>query len=346
MVHTFNPLHDRRWPEFVERHPHASVFHASGWLEALSRTYGYEPIVYSTSPPNTELTNGLVLCRVNSWITGRRLVSLPFTDHCEPLVEALADRTAVQRALKQALEERRGLDYVELRPRDADSWSDPAAGKGDSFAFHVLDLRRPLEQIFAGLHQSTLQRKIRRAERESVSYEAGTSDALLNDFYKLLLQTRRRHMLPPQPVEWFRNLMSRMGRDVTIRVASKDGRAVAAILTLSWRDTMTYKYGCSDARYHPLGAMPFLLWKAIEEAKTQGLVRLDLGRSDVDNTGLIKFKDRWGAARADLSYVRYSSTPSRRSVVSGPLQRLRRALPYMPDSVLVGAGKLLYPHIG
>ena len=47
----FDPVEDPRWPEFLERHPRACVFHTPGWLEALRRTYGYEPIGYTSSPP-------------------------------------------------------------------------------------------------------------------------------------------------------------------------------------------------------------------------------------------------------------------------------------------------------
>ena len=87
-AYTLDPLLDPRWPEFLERHARASVFHSRGWLEALRRTYGYEPIVYTTSPPTADLANGLVFCRIDSWLTGRRLVSLPFSDHTEPLVDS------------------------------------------------------------------------------------------------------------------------------------------------------------------------------------------------------------------------------------------------------------------
>jgi hypothetical protein len=34
-----DPLQDPRWAELVGRHPHASVFHTTGWLEALRRSY-------------------------------------------------------------------------------------------------------------------------------------------------------------------------------------------------------------------------------------------------------------------------------------------------------------------
>ena len=349
MVYTLNPLQDARWQYFVDRHPQGSVFHGIGWVEALSRTYGYEPVVYSTSSPTEELTNGVVLCRVNSWLTGRRLVSLPFTDHCEPLVQDADDRISLFRALRAEVDtgsSRSRLKYVEIRPLCANAWDDPAAEKSDSFAFHVLDLRPALDDIHRRIHKSTHQRKIHRAERESLSYEAGSSDVLLSRFYRMLLLTRRRHQLPPQPIQWFRNLIACMGEQLTIRIASKDGEPVAGILTLSHRDTMIYKYGCSDARHHSLGGVPFVLWKAIQEAKALGMERLDLGRSDGDNDGLITFKDRWGAERSELTYLRYSRSRAAQATHRRRNRVLRQAFARMPDGMLVAAGKLLYRHIG
>src|SRR5437660_825872 len=59
-VYTLNPLQDSRWAEFLQRHPAASVFHTRSWLEALRRTYGYEPIVFTTASSEEELKNGVV----------------------------------------------------------------------------------------------------------------------------------------------------------------------------------------------------------------------------------------------------------------------------------------------
>src|SRR5450755_1829723 len=85
-VHEINPLCDPRWEAFINGHPRSSVFHSTKWLRALETTYGYDPVVVTTCPADAPLTNGIVFCRVKSWLTGRRLVSLPFSDHCEPLV--------------------------------------------------------------------------------------------------------------------------------------------------------------------------------------------------------------------------------------------------------------------
>src|SRR5262249_27737023 len=149
--------------------------------------------------------------------------------------------------------------------------------------------------LFRRLHPSCVQRKIRRAEREQLTYEAGESNELLKQFYSLLLLTRRRHGLPPHPFAWFCNLRDCLGDAFKIHVASKNHLPIASILTLRHKDTLVYKYGCSDARFHAMGAMPLLFWQAIEGGKALGLGKFDLGRSDVDDQGLITFKNHLGA---------------------------------------------------
>ncbi len=90
-LYQVDPIQDTRWAELVKRHPAASVFHTIGWLSALQYTYGYDPVAFTTSPPDAPLKNALVFCQINSWLTGRRMVSLPFSDHCEPLCDSFTD---------------------------------------------------------------------------------------------------------------------------------------------------------------------------------------------------------------------------------------------------------------
>jgi hypothetical protein len=339
-VHTLDPLADTRWDDLVRQHPRASVFHSRGWLEALKRTYGYEPIVLTTTARGP-LENGLVLCRVRAWMS-RRLVSLPFSDHCELLVDRPDDLSAVLGWLADEMR-RKHSSSLDLRPRRV---VPGGLAEGAIYCLHTLDLRPSAEQIFDGFHASCTRRAIRRAERERLSYEAGTSDRLISSFYDLLRQTRRRHGLPPQPLDWFRNLVACVGDGLAIHVASKDLMPVAAILTLSFKKTMVYKYGGSDARHHRLGSMPYLFWRAIQGAKAQGIEELDLGRSELDQPGLVAFKDHLGAVGTTLTY--YSSKARRPGKAhAGPLTRLaRKIVPHLPDAALDFTGRLLYRHLG
>jgi hypothetical protein len=344
-VYTFDPLADRRWPTLVGEHPLASVFHTQEWLEALRRTYGYAPVAYTTSAPTDRLSNAIVLCEIRSWLTGRRMVSLPFTDHCQPLIEHPADHDAIMAHLRRAVDSG-PWSYAEIRPLTSNLPDLGGMGRASAFCVHSLDLHPALDVLFQGCHKDSIQRKIRRAEREALRYETGTSEAHLRNFYSLLLLTRRRHRVPPQPVEWFRNLLECMGDRLMICLASKDDRPVAGIVLLRHRDTLVYKYGASDAHFHSLGGMPFLFWNAILEAKATGIRRLDLGRSDSDNAGLMTFKDRLGAERSTLTYVRYPAPADVRAGPSPQAQVAKRMLARLPDRVLVAAGRLLYRHVG
>jgi len=343
-VYSFDPLHDPRWTSFVEGHDRASIFHTCGWLDALKSTYGYEPVVYTTTPPGVPLTNGVAFCRVSSWLTGRRVVSVPFADHCDPLVEGSADCAEILEHLTR-LTDSDQLRYVEIRPLNRNACPDVPLALSQTFAFHELDLRPSLTELFGRLHKDSIQRKIRRATRDGVQYQAGRSDALLRSFYRMLVLTRRRHRVPPQPFEWFQRLRDSLG-NVNVLVALKEGNPIASIFTLRYRKTLLYKYGGSDASHHQSGAMPFLFWRAIEDAHHAGLTAFDLGRSDIDNRGLITFKDRLGAAASPLMYFRYPEAARNRSREGYPIRIARMLVPVLPNAVLSSAGKLLYRHVG
>src|SRR5262245_3997897 len=92
-VYELDPLADPRWCAFAQRHERSSVFHSPAWLNALRKTYRYRPVAFTTEPPGCDLRSAIVFCHVRSWLTGRRLVSLPFSDHCEPLVASADDLT-------------------------------------------------------------------------------------------------------------------------------------------------------------------------------------------------------------------------------------------------------------
>ena len=113
------------------------------------------------------------------------------------------------------------------------------------------------------------------------------SDSLLRQFYGLLLMTRRRHGVPPQPIAWFQNLVDCLGGKVKIRLAFKDGRAIAGTLTLRYKQVMTYKLGCSDSKFSNLGGIQHLIWSAIQEGLEDTVWEFDMGRSDPKQVGLI-----------------------------------------------------------
>lgn len=337
-----DPLLDPRWTNLVERSPMSSIFHCRAWLHALQRTYGYEPVVFTTTPPGQPLRDGWVFCRINSWMTGRRLVSLPFSDHCAPLAAGVEPATLLLDALKDSANQQGR--YIEVRsPVDI-----PMPGgyeKSASFEWQVIDLRPELDVVFNRLHRSHTRRSIKKAARVGVTIARGNSAGLLDEFYALHTMTRVRHGQPVQPARWFEALAGAFGDGLCVYMAMVSGRPIAAILTLRYGCSFVYKYGGSDVAYNRLAATPALFWEAIKDGKAAGCPELDLGRSDADDAGLIAFKDHLGARRTTLNYYRLSAIPRnvRHSKWSRVLQQVYRGA---PRSVQLRVGSGLYRHFG
>ncbi|MCE5324683.1 GNAT family N-acetyltransferase [bacterium] len=343
-----DPLTDPRWTELVNRHPNASVFHTRGWLEALRRTYGYEPIVYTTTPPGADLENGIPFCVIKSCLTGRRIVSLPFSDYCEPLLTQDSQLVEILHQVAQDMQKRR-LSYVEIRPvtflpKEAVVDSDLTVSR--KYCLHRVNLTPSEETLLGGFHESCVRRRIKRAERECLTIEEGHSDDLLTKFYHLLIMTRRKHQLPPQPLSWFRCLIECLGKNVTIRVASKDDIPVASIVTLFHRETCYYKYGCSDPHFANLSATPMLFWRAILDAKASGATEFDLGRSEPENVGLVTFKDRWNSKRTMIEYYRHPSTSIDYTGDGAIMHLAKRVFSILPDKLFELTGNTMYRHMG
>ncbi len=344
-VYTLDPLHDPRWDELVVSHPNASIFHQVGWLRALEQTYGYQPIAITTSPPGERLTDGMVFCNVQSRLTGNRLVSIPFSDHAEPLLNDDGDCSRFAGWIEQEHEKEK-WEYIEVRPLSAESCLGSSLSRGQSLYVHRLDLWPSVDELFRRMHKSCVQRRIRHAERQNLSYERGCSQKLFREFYELLLMTKRRNRALPQPRTWFLNLMTFMRPHIDIRVARKDGRPIAATFALRHNDSVICKYSCSDAAFHRLCGTPFLFWKMIQEGRAEGAHELDFGRTDAANSGMIRFMDRFGTIRKPLDYLR-DVVPKHGLTMELPVGRAAGAVSsILPGAAAATAGEIVYRHIG
>ncbi len=138
--------------------------------------------------------------------------------------------------------------------------------------------------------------------------------------------------------------MQCLGDMAKIRVALKDDEPAASILTIAFRDTHYYKYGCSDGRFSKFGGTQMLLWRAIQDALEAGAMAFDMGRSDPQNKGLVEFKERWGAQRREICYYRYP--PARESHGGHSMKLAQQVFRRIPASLQETVGNILYKHIG
>jgi CelD/BcsL family acetyltransferase involved in cellulose biosynthesis len=341
---TVEPLRDPRWRRLVERAPEASVFHHPAWSELLHAQYRYEIFACCVAAPDGRLLAGLPIAAIGSRITGRRLVALPFSDVCEPLVDPAAPPDAaaeLSRALDATCRARgAGLEVHGGGRVLAD------AAQGPRFHHHRLPLDADVAAVARRFRKPQVMRGVRRARREGLTVVRRTDAAALAAFYRLHMATRARLGVPTQPRAFVMRFAELFAQGLGfVLLVGRDGRPCAAAVFLTFGDTLTYKYGASDARQ--LGARPnnLLFMDAIAWGCAHGFGRLDLGRTDWDHESLRAFKLAWGADEQELSYRRLGPAAPRSR--GGALQAgLAAVLRHSPPVASRLAGEVLYRHAG
>lgn len=86
-INFIDPVETKKWDKLILNYPEYSFFHTSSWAKVLLETYNFRPH-YLTAEEDGILKAVLPLMEVNSWLTGSRAVSLPFSDYCEPLISS------------------------------------------------------------------------------------------------------------------------------------------------------------------------------------------------------------------------------------------------------------------
>ncbi|MEA2149156.1 MAG: hypothetical protein QOD69_986 [Solirubrobacteraceae bacterium] len=336
-----DPLGDARWLRLVARSPQASVFHHPLWLGLLARHYRYPLAVPAVLDAGGEAVAGLPVALVASRLTGRRLVALPFSDVCPPLVAQDAAAGAAAQ-LAGAVEELRRSRDMPLEVRGAfPELGVPVA----RFHQHRIDLTPGLEEVQRAT-TSQVRRNVRKARREGVEIRRRVDAGALEEFYALQLLTRRRQGVPTQPKAYVLGLGALLDAGHGfVSIARLAGRPVAAAVFLHAGGTLTYKYGASDRRFQHARPNNLLFADAIAWACEQGLRELDLGRTDLGNEGLRAFKRSWGAAEQPLAHT-YAGGPAPSLGPSLPSRLLAPVIRRGPALTGRVIGEAFYRHAG
>lgn len=341
-----DPLADPQWDERLLAHEDASVFHTAGWARVLKDSYGYTND-YLVETEGDRMLFLLPLMEVRSLLTGKRAVSLPFTDFCDPLLAGEAPGETSGETVLAALVARgreRGWRYFELRGGGRLLGGHQPA---TTVLEHELDLAPSEEALFAGLKEST-RRNIRKAGREGVEVEIGTSAEMVESFYRLNCLTRREHGLPPQPISFFRNLHeSTLARGQgRVVLATVRGQVAGGALYLHFGRNALYKYGASDPRFLALRPNDLVMWEAIRWYRSGGFRTLSLGRTEHHHEGLRRYKIAWGVKEQEKPYYRYDFAAAgfvrARAAEAGVSATVFRHLP-VGISRLIGSA--LYRHV-
>lgn len=341
-ISLLNPTEYPLWDDLLLTAERATFFHTSAWARVLSESYGYKPLYFS-SVEDGKLTGLIPVMEIDSFLTGKRAVSLPFTDICPVLVDSEA---AFQRVLDCIRIHGRKAAWKSIEFRGGGEYFGTAPAAATHFT-HTLELDKDEGKAFAAFKSST-RRNIRRALAEGVEVKFLDGQGAVADFYRLNCVTRRDHGLPPQPWCFFEKIFEHiiaMGKGF-VALALNQGRPIAGAVYFHFREEGIYKYGASDKHFQHLRANNLVMWEAIRWCCQNGIRSFSFGRTEPENEGLLQFKRGWGTKEDKVAYYKMNlykntfSAESNGAISSYPVCR------FLPIPVLRLAGKLLYRHVG
>jgi lipid II:glycine glycyltransferase (peptidoglycan interpeptide bridge formation enzyme) len=307
----------------------------------LEASYQYKPVYFAKV--STDAFQALLpTMEVNSWLTGKRGVSLPFSDSCKLLATDPASAKEVFDAARDFARNSqwRTLEFRGHPPADASA--------SQSFYSHILSLPADADALFSRLDESA-RRAVRKAEKSGVETSISQSADGMRTFYKLQCQTRRKHGLPPQPFHFFSNLQRHvLAHNLGfIVIARWQGVPIAANLFVHFGTKAIYKYGASDDRYQHLRGSNLAMWRGIQWYARAGFEQIDFGRTDAAHAGLRRFKLGWGAKESTLDYFKFDLKIDCFHVNASKNGLLGTSLfKRIPIPIARMIGNVLYRHVG
>jgi len=289
------------WSDYLGASGAGTVYHTLEWRAVLEGVFHYETHYSVCRNERGACVGILPLAFVKSWITGNRVVSLPFSQYGGPLVSDAQALECIVRHLREYLNH--GFEYVRFRPRDQldeHNSADSGLKSLDYYTRCVIPLADRSEQDVRKsiLKSRDIRRRINASSKEGIVVEIWKNSGEMDRMRDLMFQTCKKHGVPPYPPGLIKSISELFAakRKAVIFVARLSGRIIATLVLFTVNKEGTYGYNFSDTKYlgfHPNHA---LLWAAIEWSIRNGLSAFDLGISSPQDNQLLLFKRRWGGS--------------------------------------------------
>ncbi len=337
-----NPLEVKGWNDQLEAEGHDCFFYTSNWARVLSEAYHYDPL-YFVAKEGGKISALVPMMGIDSFCTGKRGVSLPFTDYCFPLVGGGVSAEGLFQVIAQHGDSH-AWKSIEIRGDSGVANGQPSS----RYYSHLLELTPGETAIASGFSNNT-RRNIKKAHREGVEVRVCSDEDSMKEFFRLNCLTRKRHGLPPQPYRFFhlifKNIISEnLG---LVLLASQGGETVAGALFFHFGGHAIYKFGASDLERKSLRANSLVMWEAIRWYAGRHFKSLCFGKTELQNEGLRRFKSGWGSSEQILKYYVYDlkkeAFVSKNSMVSGWHNHLFEKMPMAVSKLM---GRVIYRHVG
>lgn len=341
-IKIINPIDFHNWNEQIADLPGSTIFHTSNWTRVLTDSYSYKPRYFCTLSKG-KLQNVIPIMEISSPFTGKRGVSLPFSDRVDPIVDDLATFKKIFESIVK-FGTSNGWESITFRGGDKFFRSD------QSFEFYInsfIQINGSQQNLFNKFKSST-RRNIKKAEASDLKTTVSVTEESVKSFYRLNCLSRKGHGLPPQPFRFFKNIYQYLidQKKGFVCLSTYENKPVSGVFFLHFNRKAFYKYGASDKRFLHLRPNNLSMWHALKECLKDNIEFIDLGRSEAQHQGLIQYKRGWNAKEEKINYYKYNIKENNFLSKKPNLYFSNKIFKHFPVSLLKAIGSILYRHVG
>jgi len=310
VVMLIDPLKDARWDKFVQEHAFGWIVHLSGWKKVIEQTFPHMKGYYFAliDKDTNAIKAGLPVYEIRSWLTGNRLVSIPFATLCDPLVSNVQQSEMLIAEAIRLMDQLKS-SYIEIKTLNVSFLEDhESLSSNHDYRNHYIDLSKGEEALWKSIKNKTIGRWIKKAAKHNITYRVAQNEQDVHLFYRLYSETRKRLGLPAQPYLFFQELFDVFSESkiVEILFAVSGDRTIAGHLSFKFNRRVSIEAVGEDIAYRNIGVNHFLYWQEIRLACDAGYKTFDFGRTSTYNSSLMDFKQRWGTTEVDLCTYYYN----------------------------------------
>lgn len=274
--------------ELTPPHPAQSL----KWLRILHRGLGHYPVLIEALKGD-RLVGRMALARVESWLFGRLLVSLPYVNLAGVQVTTAEGGPVEEALVEQAVALARAWDVRYLELRQAHPTAHPALTEASTAKVRMVRALPATPEALWDSFKSKLRSQIRSGQKRGLEVAWG-GQTLLDEFYAVFARNMRDLGTPVYPRRLFAAILDEMADDAELCIVRMESRAIAAGLLVHGRGISEVPSASSLRAYNYTSANMVLYWNLLARAVERGQQTFDFGRSSVGSS-TYRFKEQWGA---------------------------------------------------
>jgi FemAB-related protein (PEP-CTERM system-associated) len=294
---------EEAWTAFVRDHPDATPYHTLAWRAVTVEGLRHRARHMLARDASGTVMGVLPLFEVRG-VFGRRLVAVPMRDRGGVLA---ANDEAADALVGAAVNLSRTLRcrYLELKSRTG--LAPALAHRHGLIQVHNwittrVDLTPGRDVLWKSLDKNAVRWAINNAHRNGVRVVLDESAEGIDRFATLFARTRTEMGIPVYPVALFHAIRRHMisAGVANLMLAYRDDTPINGMINLMWGDTFYPAYAAPQSEWRKSYPSETAIWHSIEWAVEHGYRTYDFGGDSPHQTGLLKFKKKWGGEAQEM----------------------------------------------